>query len=309
MSQQLTVLLTGAGGQLGQELQCCIPDTVQLHAMDSRSLDVADKAAVQSAFERFSPDVVINAAAYTAVDKAEEEKERAFAVNAEAPRYLAEVCKGTTCRIIHISTDFVFDGMKSSPYLPDDAVNPLSVYGYTKWVGETVVRDLSTRFYIARTAWLYGPGPRNFVRTVLRLASQREELSMVTDEVGSPTYAADALQTVDDIMETASAWGAELRQDGKPVLKMGAAVATGRIIFGAVGDESRMEYTVIGDAVNLSAKLEKHTKSEVVRALCTASAFDIAFRQGYQPAPTVEQRKSRNIEGVARPIDIIVLAP
>jgi adenylate cyclase len=127
--------------------------------------------------------------------------------------------------------------------------------------------------------------------------------------VTSPTYAADALQTVDDIMEDASAWGAELRQAGKPVLKMGAAVATGQIIFGAVGDESRMEYTVIGDAVNLSAKLEKHTKSEGVRALCTASAFDIAARQGYKPAPTIEQRKSRNIEGVAHPIDTIVLAP
>jgi adenylate cyclase len=127
--------------------------------------------------------------------------------------------------------------------------------------------------------------------------------------VTSPTYAADALNTVDDIMEDASAWGAELRQEGKPILKMGAAVATGRIIFGAVGDESRMEYTVIGDAVNLSAKLEKHTKSEGVRALCTAAAFDIAVRQGYQSAPTIEQRKSRNIEGVAHPIDIIVLAP
>ena len=127
--------------------------------------------------------------------------------------------------------------------------------------------------------------------------------------VTSPTYAADALKTVDDIMEAAAAWGAELRQEGKPPLKLGAAVATGRIIFGAVGDESRMEYTVIGDAVNLSAKLEKHTKSEGVRALCTALTFDTAVRQGYQPALTIAHRKSRNIEGVARPVDIIVLAP
>jgi adenylate cyclase len=127
--------------------------------------------------------------------------------------------------------------------------------------------------------------------------------------VTSPTYAADALKTVDDIMEAASTWGAELQQEGKPLLKMGAAVATGRIIFGAVGDESRMEYTVIGDAVNLSAKLEKHTKSEGVRALCTAPAFDVAVRQGYQPSSTIERRKSRQIEGVAPPVDIIVLAP
>jgi len=126
--------------------------------------------------------------------------------------------------------------------------------------------------------------------------------------VTSPTYAADALKSVDDIMTAAASWGEELRQDGKPPVKLGAAIATGRIIFGAVGDESRMEYTVIGDAVNLSAKLEKHTKSEGVRALCTASAFNIAARQGYQPAPAIERRNSRNIEGVARPADLIVLA-
>ena len=126
--------------------------------------------------------------------------------------------------------------------------------------------------------------------------------------VTSPTYAADALKTVDDIMVAAAAGGEELRQEGKPLLKMGAAVATGRIIFGAVGDESRMEYTVIGDAVNLSAKLEKHTKSEGVRALCTTSAFNIAVRQGYQPSQAIERRNSRNIEGVAHPVDIIVLA-
>jgi adenylate cyclase len=126
--------------------------------------------------------------------------------------------------------------------------------------------------------------------------------------VTSPTYVSDALKTVDDIMEAADAWASELQQEGKPLLKIGAAVATGRIIFGAVGDESRMEYTVIGDAANLSAKLEKHTKSEGVRALCTASAFDVAVRQGYQPSPAIERRKSRQIEGVAHPVDIIVLA-
>jgi adenylate cyclase len=126
--------------------------------------------------------------------------------------------------------------------------------------------------------------------------------------VTSPTYAADALKTVDDIMEAAAAWGTELRQEARPLLKMGAAVATGHIIFGAVGDETRMEYTVIGDAVNLSAKLEKHTKSEGVRALCTASTFNIAVRQGYQPSPALEHRKRRSIEGVAQPVDIVVLA-
>jgi adenylate cyclase len=127
--------------------------------------------------------------------------------------------------------------------------------------------------------------------------------------VTSPTYAADALKAVDDIMKSAAAWSAELQHANKPPLKAGAAVATGRIIFGAVGDKTRMEYTVIGDAVNLSAKLEKHTKSEGVRALCTAAAFDIAIRQGYQPPVKREQRKARSIEGVEAAVDIVILAP
>jgi adenylate cyclase len=127
--------------------------------------------------------------------------------------------------------------------------------------------------------------------------------------VASPTYAADALKAVDDIMESSAAWSTELEHENKPPLKVGAAVATGRIIFGAVGDESRMEYTVIGDAVNLSAKLEKHTKSEGVRALCPRAAFDIAIRQGYQAPANRVQRKARRIEGVDNPVDITILAP
>jgi adenylate cyclase len=127
--------------------------------------------------------------------------------------------------------------------------------------------------------------------------------------VTSPTYAADALKAVDDIMESATVWSTELENENKPPLKLGAAVATGRIIFGAVGDESRMEYTVIGNAVNLAAKLEKHTKSEGVRALCTRAAFDIATRQGFQTSVNREQRKARSIEGVDAAVNIVILAP
>jgi adenylate cyclase len=126
--------------------------------------------------------------------------------------------------------------------------------------------------------------------------------------VTSPTYAADALKAVEDIMESSAAWNAGLQQAKKPPLKLGAAVATGRIIFGAVGDESRMEYTVIGDAVNLSAKLEKHTKFEGVRAICTKAAYDIATRQGFQPSENREHRNARNIEGVENAVDIVILA-
>ena len=126
--------------------------------------------------------------------------------------------------------------------------------------------------------------------------------------ITSPTYAADALTAVDDIMESSAAWNSELQQANRPALKLGAAVATGRIIFGAVGDESRMEYTVIGDAVNLASKLEKHTKSEGVRALCTQGAFEIAYSQGFQPPNQKELRKARSVEGVENAVDIVILA-
>lgn len=190
MKPQLTVLLTGAGGQLGQELQRCRPDAVRLHAMDSRSLDVTDQAAIDNALSQYQPDVVINAAAYTAVDKAEEEKEKAFAVNADAPRYIAEACIRSNSRIIHISTDFVFDGMKSSPYSPDDETNPLSVYGESKLKGEKCLLQLaSAQTTIIRTSWLYSALGNNFVKTMLRLMSERDQLGVIADQVGTPTHA------------------------------------------------------------------------------------------------------------------------
>jgi adenylate cyclase len=127
--------------------------------------------------------------------------------------------------------------------------------------------------------------------------------------VTSPTFAADALKAVDDIMESAAAWTAELEKENKPILQVGAAVAAGQIIFGAVGDATRMEYTVIGDAVNLAAKLEKHTKSEGVSALCTAAVYAKALGQGYQPAEERKRFSDRNIEGVSKPLDIVVLEP
>lgn len=199
MRPNLTVLLTGAGGQLGQELQRTVPARVHLHAMDSRGLDVTDRDAVHDAFARLAPDVVINAAAYTAVDKAEEESERAFAVNAEAPRYIAEACNGSSCRIVHISTDFVFDGNQSSPYLPADAVNPLSVYGASKLQGE---RNLPPDALIIRTSWLYSALGNNFVKTMLRLMAEREQLGVIADQVGTPTHAKGLAEAVWGFIDT-----------------------------------------------------------------------------------------------------------
>jgi dTDP-4-dehydrorhamnose reductase len=186
----MIVLLTGASGQLGYELQRTVPSTVTLYPFDSRSLDITNQRALDAAIKRVAPDVVINAAAYTAVDKAEEERAKAFAVNAEAPRYLAEACQGSDCRIIQLSTDFVFDGTKSTPYRPEDRVNPLSVYGASKLQGEQHLLELAAKnTLIIRTSWLYSAHGRNFVKTMLRLLSEREQLGVVADQIGTPTHA------------------------------------------------------------------------------------------------------------------------
>jgi len=198
MRQKITVLLTGASGQLGQELQSTTPKSIQLYALDSRSLDVTDRIAVLNAFEEINPDVVINAAAYTAVDKAETDKEKAYAVNAEAPRYIAEACHGTSCRIIHVSTDFVFDGEKSSPYLPTDTVNPINVYGSSKLMGE---QSLPSDALILRTSWLYSSLGANFVNTMLRLMAERDELGIIADQVGTPTYAKGLAEAIWSFIE------------------------------------------------------------------------------------------------------------
>lgn len=190
------VLLTGAAGQLGQALQALVPPDVQLLAAGSAELDITRPEAVRAVTDRFRPDLIINCAAYTQVDKAESERERAFAVNAQGVENLAQAAPGKT-RIIHVSTDFVFDGKKRSPYLPEDAPHPLSVYGQSKLAGEGVLRERKAQSsLILRTAWLYSPKAPNFVRTMLRLMGERESLSIVADQKGTPTSAASLARVI-----------------------------------------------------------------------------------------------------------------
>lgn len=186
----MRLLITGAAGQLGQELmrQAEGRAGIETLGLTSQQLDITSASAINAAVEAFGPDVIINAAAYTAVDKAESEPERAHAVNVDGPRHLAEACTRNGARLIHVSTDFVFDGRASTPYAPDAPTNPLSVYGRTKRDGElAVMAALPDAFTIVRTAWVYGPGGRNFVTTMLRLLAERESLGVVSDQIGTPT--------------------------------------------------------------------------------------------------------------------------
>jgi dTDP-4-dehydrorhamnose reductase len=183
------VLITGAGGQLGRELQATAPGRMVVAAYDSAGLDVTDRARVRDVLERERPAVVINAAAYTAVDAAEGEPERAEAVNAGGAAHVAEAACRVGARMIQVSTDFVFDGARGEPYTPDDAPSPTGVYGATKLAGErAVLRLCAGNALVVRTAWLYSAHGHNFVQTMLRRFRGAEEVGVVSDQVGSPTW-------------------------------------------------------------------------------------------------------------------------
>ena len=186
----MKVLITGASGQLGRGLIATAPATADLHPVDIDECDLTDAEAITALVRKFAPDLVINAAAYTAVDKAEEDEEMARAINAGAVATLVAAHPG---KLVHVSTDFVFDGTSSRAYRPDDARNPLSAYGRTKAEGEDHLRDTDI---LVRTAWVYTAGGANFVRTMLRLMAEKPALNVVADQIGAPTWAPDLAQTI-----------------------------------------------------------------------------------------------------------------
>ena len=186
----MRVLVTGAGGQVGRELARLAPSLgVDVVGMTRADLDVTDARAVRQRVAEVRPDAVVHAAAYTAVDRAEADAEAAFAVNRDGAGHLAGAAAGLP--FVHLSTDYVFDGTKGGPYLPDDPVAPLGVYGASKAAGEVAVREAHPGAVVLRTAWVFGPYPGNFVTTMLRLAAERDRLRVVADQWGHPTSAAD----------------------------------------------------------------------------------------------------------------------
>ena len=197
----LNILVTGAGGQLGLELTELLPERGHETVPLTRSgLDIADFKAVGHALEEHAPDLVINAAAYTNVDGCETEPDLSYAGNALGPRNLAQHCERLGCELLHVSTNYVFNGRGQRPYEPYDPPNPISAYGRGKLAGEEYVRDLSSRWYVVRSAGVYGRG-HNFVRTMLRVAGERDSLKVKADEYISPTYARDLAEGIIQIIE------------------------------------------------------------------------------------------------------------
>lgn len=193
----MKALITGAGGQVATALSRLKPSSIEIQLLDRGALDIGDRDAVLRAVAAVKPDVVINAAAYTAVDKAESEPKLAERANGEGPGHLAEAAKRQGAHLLHISTDFVFDGSQSHPYAPEAAVRPLGIYGESKLEGERRVQEiLDGKALILRTAWVYAAGGRNFVATMLRLMAERGRVQVVADQVGSPTWAASIAEAL-----------------------------------------------------------------------------------------------------------------
>ncbi|HEY6489801.1 MAG: dTDP-4-dehydrorhamnose reductase [Terracidiphilus sp.] len=187
MSGRHQVLIVGAAGQVGWELQRSFADAGDVIAQDRTTVDLAVPEQLRKAVREAKPDVILNAAAYTAVDRAESEPEMAIAVNATAPRILAEEADRANALLVHYSTDYVFDGSKAGPWLETDAVHPLNAYGASKLAGERAIAEVGGKFLILRTSWVYGPRGNNFLCTMLRLGRERESLKIVDDQVGAPT--------------------------------------------------------------------------------------------------------------------------
>ncbi len=191
------ILVTGINGQLGQELQKTLASAAEVIGVGRERVDFSQPESLRQIIAEVKPHAVINSAAYTAVDKAESEFDLAMAVNGQAPGIVAEECQKLGIRLIHVSTDYVFDGTKSYPYQDTDPTNPLSAYGKSKLAGELEIRKNCEDSVIIRTAWVYGVGGKgNFVKTMLRLGSDKEELRVVADQIGSPTWTGDLANAI-----------------------------------------------------------------------------------------------------------------
>lgn len=195
------ILLTGITGQVGQELEQTLTSVGEVIGVGRQEFDLSQPAQIKQKIAEIKPNVIVNAAAYTAVDKSESEAELATAINGKAPKAIAQAAQDIGASLLHISTDYVFNGQNHTPYLETDKTDPLGVYGKSKLLGEIGVRDCD-RHIILRTAWVYGSkGHGNFVKTMLRLGKDREELKVVADQVGSPSWSYDIALTITQLVD------------------------------------------------------------------------------------------------------------
>ena len=198
----MKILITGSNGMLGHDLTEVLKDNHELILTTSKTLDITNKDQVFEVICDAEPDVVINSAAYTDVDGCEENQDLAYSVNGEGVKNLALACKEVDCALVHISTDYIFNGKNDRPWVEDDELGPISVYGKSKLKGEEAILETLDKYFIVRTAWLYGINGKNFPKTMLELAKNHSEITVVYDEVGTPTYTPDLAYGISELIET-----------------------------------------------------------------------------------------------------------
>mgnify|MGYP000853346349 CR=1 FL=1 len=200
---RMKVLVTGARGQLGYDVVQRLKElNIEHIGVDKEEFDLTNEKETKEFIRSYRPDVIVHCAAYTAVDKAEDEKEICHAVNVLGTRYVAEACKEIDAKMVYISTDYVFDGEKNEPYEVDDKPNPINYYGLTKYLGEREVQNILKKYFIVRISWVFGKNGSNFVKTMLRLGQERKEIRVVCDQVGSPTYTYDLAKLICEMIRT-----------------------------------------------------------------------------------------------------------
>jgi dTDP-4-dehydrorhamnose reductase len=199
----MRVLVTGADGQLGYDMVKRLNEnSIECLGTSLNELDITNEAQTNKVITNYNPDVVIHCAAYTAVDKAENERELCYNVNVLGTKYVASACKDIDAKMVYISTDYVFDGKGNQPFEVTDQPNPINYYGKTKYKGELEVQKLLNKYFIIRISWVFGKNGNNFVKTMLRLAKERNEISVVADQIGSPTYTYDLTRLIVDMIQT-----------------------------------------------------------------------------------------------------------
>ncbi len=280
LNPERAVLLTGAGGQLGMDVSAALRVRA-LNTLNLRreGLDVTDKDAVQRAITEAAPAVLINCSAYTKVDMAETEQKQAFAVNETGAANLAAACQKTGTLLIHISTDFVFDGTKTVPYKEEEPTNPLGVYGKSKLAGEEAIRELCPPHIIIRTSWLYGTHGGNFVKTMLRLAGERETLQVVSDQRGTPTWSADLARVIAVIAEA---------------VKEGKTPASGIYHYSDAGTASWFEFALA--IVEEARGLGKTLKCKSVKPIPTSAYPTPAPRPAYSVLDTTKIKDTLKLD-------------
>lgn len=198
----MKILITGSNGMLGHDLVEALNGSHELILTTSKTLDITDEKQVMDTICENKPDIVINSAAYTNVDGCEENPELAYSVNGDGVKNLALACRQTDCALVHISTDYIFNGKNTRPWVEDDEIGPISVYGKSKLKGEEAIQEILDKYFILRTAWLYGINGKNFPKTMLELAENHSEITVVYDEVGTPTYTPDLARAISQLIET-----------------------------------------------------------------------------------------------------------